>query len=122
MFFPFQFKNDVINISQFAVLVVAMIFSACQAILYVWSGVYGETKNIGAGISLILVIQLCFAALLIMLFDELMQKGYGLGSGISLFIATNICEMIIWKALSPLTYNTGKGIYINRFFSVWIPF
>ena len=23
---------------------------------------------------------------------ELMQKGYGMGSGISLFIATNICE------------------------------
>ena len=24
--------------------------------------------------------------------EELMQKGYGMGSGISLFIATNICE------------------------------
>ncbi|CAB1314794.1 unnamed protein product [Coregonus sp. 'balchen'] len=28
----------------------------------------------------------------------LLQKGYGLGSGISLFIATNICETIVWKA------------------------
>lgn len=27
-----------------------------------------------------------------------LQKGYGLGSGISLFIATNICESIMWKA------------------------
>ena len=38
-----------------------------------------------------------------------MQKGYGLGSGISLFIATNICETIVWKAFSPATVNTGRG-------------
>jgi len=41
--------------------------------------------------------------------DELLQKGYGLGSGISLFIATNICENIVWQALSPTTVNTGRG-------------
>merc|ERR1711896_14961 len=41
--------------------------------------------------------------------DELMQKGYGMGSGISLFIATNICESIIWKTWAPTTMNTGKG-------------
>ena len=33
----------------------------------------------------------------------------GLGSGISLFIATNICETIVWKAFSPATVNTGRG-------------
>merc|ERR1712176_144481 len=33
----------------------------------------------------------------------------GLGSGISLFIATNICESIVWKAFSPTTMNTGSG-------------
>merc|ERR1712196_566531 len=41
--------------------------------------------------------------------DELLQKGYGLGSGISLFIATNICETIVWKAFSPTTISTGRG-------------
>merc|ERR1712110_552141 len=45
----------------------------------------------------------------VILLDELLQKGYGLGSGISLFIATNICENIVWKAFSPTTMNTGKG-------------
>lgn len=44
-----------------------------------------------------------------LLLDELLQKGYGLGSGISLFIATNICETIVWKAFSPTTVNTGRG-------------
>merc|ERR1712222_72939 len=37
------------------------------------------------------------------------QKDYGLGSGISLFIATNICESIVWKAFSPTTLNIGRG-------------
>ncbi|KAG2384052.1 Protein transport protein [Vigna angularis] len=36
-------------------------------------------------------------------------KGYGLGSGISLFIATNICENIRWKAFRPTTINSGRG-------------
>ena len=43
------------------------------------------------------------------LLDELLQKGYGLGSGISLFIATNICEIILWKSFSPITIRTEQG-------------
>nr|KAJ3418495.1 translocon subunit [Polyrhizophydium stewartii] len=88
----------------------AMIIAVGQATVSVWSGVYGNPSEIGAGIALLLVLQLCIAALITMLLDELLQKGYGLGSGISLFIATNICENIVWKAFSPTTYNTGRGI------------
>jgi len=58
---------------------------------------------------LLIVIQLVVASLIVLLLDELLQKGYGLGSGISLFIATNICETIVWKAFSPTTMNTGRG-------------
>ncbi|GLJ40392.1 hypothetical protein SUGI_0831720 [Cryptomeria japonica] len=50
-----------------------------------------------------------FAGIIVICLDELLQKGYGLGSGISLFIATNICENIIWKAFSPTTINSGRG-------------
>lgn len=57
-----------------------------------------------------LCLQLFVAGLIVLLLDELLQKGYGLGSGISLFIATNICETIVWKAFSPTTVNTGRGI------------
>jgi protein transport protein SEC61 subunit alpha len=57
----------------------------------------------------LLILQLVAAALIVILLDELLTKGYGLGSGISLFIATNICESIIWKAFSPTTVNTGRG-------------
>ncbi|OXB70062.1 UNVERIFIED_CONTAM: hypothetical protein H355_010662, partial [Colinus virginianus] len=52
---------------------------------------------------------LFISGVVVIILDELLQKGYGLGSGISLFIATNICETIIWKAFSPTTIKTGKG-------------
>lgn len=49
------------------------------------------------------------AGIIVICLDEMLQRGWGLGSGISLFIATNTCESIVWKALSPTTINTGKG-------------
>lgn len=45
-----------------------------------------------------------------MLLDELLSKGYGIGSGISLFIAVNISENIIWKAFSPFTVTSDRGV------------
>ncbi|KAL7647107.1 UNVERIFIED_CONTAM: hypothetical protein RMT77_002365 [Armadillidium vulgare] len=80
-----------------------------QAMVYVFTGLYGNPAELGAGICLLIVIQLVTAGVLVLLLDELLQKGYGLGSGISLFIATNICETIVWKALSPTTVNVGRG-------------
>merc|ERR1712076_125926 len=78
-----------------------MIITIGQAIVYVMTGMYGVPSDMGMGVCLLIVIQLFIAGLIVLLLDELLQKGYGLGSGISLFIATNICETIIWKAFSP---------------------
>lgn len=80
-----------------------------EAIAYVFSGMYGDLGTIGAGNAILIIVQLFFAGLVVLILDELLQKGYGLGSGISLFIATNICENIVWKAFSPTTINTGRG-------------
>jgi len=60
-------------------------------------------------ICFLIILQLFIAGVICILLDELLQKGYGLGSRISLFIATNICETIIWKAFSPTTLNLGRG-------------
>lgn len=87
----------------------ALIIALGQATVYVLTGLYGSPSSLGAGVCLLLVLQLVSASLIVMLLDELLTKGYGLGSGISLFIATNICENIIWKAFSPNTVNTGRG-------------
>merc|ERR1712173_237585 len=86
-----------------------MVITIGQAIVYVMTGMYGEPSDIGAGVCLLIVIQLFVAGLIVLLLDELLQKGYGLGSGISLFIATGICETVIWKSFSPTTMNTGRG-------------
>ena len=45
-----------------------------------------------------------------MVFDEILSKSYGLGSGISLFIATNISENIMRKSFSPFTVPSERGI------------
>jgi len=80
-----------------------------EAVAYVLSGMYGDVKDLGAGNAVLIILQLFFAGVIVIILDELLQKGYGLGSGISLFIATNICENIIWKAFSPTTINAGRG-------------
>ena len=51
---------------------------------------YGDLDKLGAGNALLIIIQLAFAGIIVIMLDELLSKGYGLGSGISLFIATNI--------------------------------
>merc|ERR1712158_53387 len=86
-----------------------MVITIGQGIVYVMTGMYGDPSDIGAGVCLLIIIQLFVAGLIVLLLDELLQKGYGLGSGISLFIATNICETIVWKSFSPATVNTGRG-------------
>ena len=45
-----------------------------------------------------------------MVFDEILSKGYGLGSGISLFIAKNISENIMRKSFSSFTVPSERGI------------
>ncbi|ODV83882.1 hypothetical protein CANARDRAFT_237208 [[Candida] arabinofermentans NRRL YB-2248] len=87
----------------------AILLSVGQATVYVLTGMYGRPSDLGTGVCLLLILQLVFAAIVVLLLDELLQKGYGLGSGISLFMATNICEQIFWRCFAPTTINRGKG-------------
>ena len=80
-----------------------------EAVAYVVSGMYGPINELGMGNAILIILQLFFAGIIVIMLDELLQKGYGVNNGISLFIATNICENIVWKAFSPTTINTGKG-------------
>jgi len=86
-----------------------MVITVGQGTAYVMSGMYGEVSELGFGNAFIIVFQLFFASILVLVWDELLSKGYGLGSAISLFIATNICESIIWKSFSPTTISTASG-------------
>jgi protein transport protein SEC61 subunit alpha len=94
---------------QGAQKLLGIIIAIVEAVAYVLSGMYGDVKDLGAGNAILIICQLITAGILVICLDELLQKGYGLGSAISLFIATNVCETIIWKSFSPTTINTGRG-------------
>ncbi|KAK6022840.1 preprotein translocase, SecY subunit, partial [Ostertagia ostertagi] len=86
-----------------------MVITVGQAIVYVMSGLYGDPAEIGAGICLLIVVQLVIAGLIVLLLDELLQqKVYGLGLEFSFHRSPNILT-IVWKAFSPATMNTGRG-------------
>ena len=80
------------------------------------SSVYGIAVY-GPGIAepsimYILIGQLMAASIIIMLLDELIQKGWGLGSGISLFIMAGVTQQILWSLFSPLPAGDGGTIGI----------
>ncbi len=56
-----------------------------------------------------IILQFTISAIIVLLLDELLQKGYCLGSGISFFIAKNICKIILLKNFSPNPIRTEKG-------------
>lgn len=88
----------------------SVLLTVGQSIVQVSTGFYGPVEKIGMQVSILLVIQLLFSGIIIILLDELLQKGFGLGSGVNLFIATNVCETIIWKSLSPKMHATVRGV------------
>ncbi|KAL7712928.1 Protein transport protein Sec61 subunit alpha isoform B [Entamoeba marina] len=80
-----------------------------QGLAYIMSGMYGDPSELGLFNCCLILAQLFVAGLVVLLLDELLSNGYGFGSAISLFIATNICESIVWSCFSPITYNHGTG-------------
>jgi preprotein translocase SecY subunit len=88
---------------------VTIIMTSVLAIAYLVSGAYGTSLSFAATLSIFL--QLFSAGLLLMLLDELLQKGWGLGSGISLFIAAGVAQKIFWDLLSPLPYEQNGNAF-----------
>jgi len=77
----------------------SVVMTVFQAGLYWFAGAWG---SISLEIGALIFLQLVAAGLLLMLMDEMLQKGWGLGSGISLFIAAGVAQTILWLAFSPL--------------------
>lgn len=87
----------------------ALLITVVEISAYVSSGMYGIPSQIGYVMCGVIILQLTFSTLICLLLDEMLQKGWGIGSATSLFIATNVCETIVWKCFSPSTINTGRG-------------
>lgn len=83
----------------------ALIWGAIQSLAYILGGAFGPLP---LDAIILVFIQLMIATLIIMLLDEMIQKGWGIGSGVSLFIATGIAQQIAWQTFSPIIANDGK--------------
>src|SRR3546814_20061887 len=64
----------------------AILITIGEAVAYVFSGMYGDLDTLGAFHDLMLILQLFFSGLFVIPLDELLQKAYGLGSGLRLFL------------------------------------
>ncbi|XHH07551.1 MAG: preprotein translocase subunit SecY [Candidatus Bathyarchaeia archaeon] len=78
--------------------VFSIVLTGVQAGAYILSGMYG---SITATVMIVIFFQLLAAGIVVMLLDELVQKGWGLGSGISLFIMAGVAQNIFWSMFSP---------------------
>jgi protein transport protein SEC61 subunit alpha len=75
----------------------SFILIGVQATAYIIGGVYSLADP---RMAIVVFLQLIFAGLILVLLDELLQKGWGLGSGISLFILGGVAQGILWSSLS----------------------
>jgi preprotein translocase subunit SecY len=85
--------------------VFSIILTGVQASAYIIGGMYGALLGTTA---IIIFLQLLAAGIIIMLLDELVQKGWGFGSGISLFIMAGVAQAIFWQCFSP-----GTGLFVG---------
>jgi preprotein translocase subunit SecY len=69
---------------------------------------YGPVTSLGGPVIIVIFIQLIAAGIIVMLMDELVQKGWGLGSGISLFIMAGVAQTILWDTFSP-----ANGLFVQ---------
>jgi len=90
----------------------AMYVLACRYWHFVGNPIYGCTATPLTRVAVSL--QLFIATLFVMMLDEMIQKGWGLGSGVSLFILAGVATTMFWDLLNPIQVG---GAYVG-----FIPF
>jgi preprotein translocase SecY subunit len=83
----------------------SILLTGIQASAYIISGMYGA---LAGPTTIVIFLQLLGAGIIVILMDELVQKGWGLGSGISLFIMAGVAQNIVWQA-----FNPGTGLFVG---------
>jgi len=87
---------------------IAIAMTVFEAVAYIMCGMYGS--ELGLINYLLILIQLLCAGLAVIMLDELLTRGWGFGSGVSLFIGANVCGSVVWNAFSPYSYSTSSGM------------
>ncbi len=98
--------------------IMTIFFIVFEALIYVLMGGLAPATSLPFGtfrlFQLFLIIQLIFGGLLIYFMDEALTK-WGIGSGVSLFIAAGVSTQVFVRAFSPLTtigtlaFGTGEA-------------
>ena len=106
-----NFKNtDDRALFTSATKIVTIVVIIAEGGLY-GASVYGPLVH-SPEFTYILIAQLIFTSVIVMYLDELIQKGWGLGSGISLFIMAGVAQTILWSLFSPIAGPDGPvGIF-----------
>lgn len=88
-----------------ATKLLTLIVIVVESLAFMAGGAFGrDLTTTTAGI---ILLQLLAAGVVVVLLDELVQKGWGLGSGVSLFIMAGVAQQIMWMLFSVLP--TGQG-------------
>ena len=87
--------------------VIAMFMTAFQAIAYIVGQAYGALSPNDA---VVVFIQLFMSGVIVIMMDELVQKGWGLGSGVSLFIMTNVAGQVVFNSLNVLDVENAAPV------------
>jgi protein transport protein SEC61 subunit alpha len=103
-----DFKNpDDRSLFTSATKIVTIIVISAEGGLY-GASVYGPLTADEAPYAIYVVIaQLIGSSIIVMLMDELVQKGWGIGSGLSLFIMAGIAQSILWSVFSIVPGSDG---------------
>ncbi|MFX1320252.1 MAG: preprotein translocase subunit SecY, partial [Promethearchaeota archaeon] len=101
--------------------VLAIFLTIFNALAYLAGGSFGSLSAIGIDGATFIFVQLLFSGIIIILLDELLQKGWGIGSGVSLFIAAGVAGQVFWNSFSFIGDEQGipRGIVIAFF---WVLF
>jgi preprotein translocase SecY subunit len=83
--------------------ILTFIVIAVEAGAYILGGALGA---LGTDQSIVIFFQLFFASVVVLLLDEMIQKGWGIGSGISLFILGGVAQTFMWYTFSPQLVQT----------------
>jgi len=88
--------------------VFTFIFIIGEATLYVFSGYLG---NLPLLTTVIVIIELIGASIMVFLLDQMIQKGWGIGSGISLFICAGVALRFMLSFFSPIASPVYYGFF-----------
>jgi preprotein translocase SecY subunit len=107
-----DFQNpDDRSIFTSATKLLTIIVIVVESSAYLIGGLFG---SISPDASIAIFFELLGASVIVMLLDEMVQKGWGIGSGVSLFILAGVAQKVAWDMFSPLSVainSTTSQVY-----------